>query len=221
MPVYLSEILNAPGWQNYSELLGYAAATLTIATYSMKTMIPLRIIGICANVLFIAYGYFGEVYPQFFLHAILLPLNSIRLYQMVRLIGMVKDASESDLSMEWIKSYTSTRDCEAGERIFAKGDKADVMYYVLSGRYRLVEIGVDLGAGQLVGEMGFVTPDKRRTQTFRCDEAGQLLAVTYNQVRQLYFQNPRFGFFFLRLITQRLLANNVALEWQLERRAGA
>jgi CRP/FNR family cyclic AMP-dependent transcriptional regulator len=34
-------------------------------------------------------------------------------------------------------------------------------------------------------------------------------------VRQLYFQNPRFGFFFLKLITRRLFANNQSLEGKL------
>lgn len=197
------------GW---SEILGYAAAALTIATYSVRTMIPLRVIGICANCLFVAYGYFSEVYPQLLLHAILLPLNSFRLYQMMRLISLVKQASAGDLSMDWIKSYTSTRHCQAGETIFAKGDAADVMYYAVSGRYRLIEIG----AGQVIGEMGLVAPDNRRSQTFKCLESGELLVVSYNQVRQLYFQNPRFGYFFLRLITERLFANNLSLEQRLE-----
>jgi CRP-like cAMP-binding protein len=34
-----------------------------------------------------------------------------------------------------------------------------------------------------------------------------VLTIGYDQVRQLYFQNPTFGFFFLRLISQRLFAD--------------
>jgi hypothetical protein len=203
------------GWDHKSELIGYVAAVLTVATYSMKTMIPLRVIGICANFLFILYGYFAAVYPQLLLHAILLPLNSVRLYQMMRLVALVNQASNSDLSMEWIKAFTNTRLCRAGETVFNKGDSADKMFYVVSGRYLLVEIGIEITPGQVVGEMGLVAPKHQRTQTFRCLEEGELLEITYGQVKQLYFQNPRFGFFFLKLMTQRLFANNKSLEQRL------
>lgn len=218
----MTEVLNSlatiPGHliaQGHADIIGYMAAILTIATYSMRTMIPLRVVGICANCLFIAYGYFAAIYPQLLLHAILLPLNGLRLYQMIQLIAMVKRASENDLSMDWVKGFTSTRDCHAGEAIFAKGDIADAMYYAISGRYALNEIGVEIVPGQVVGEMGWVSPDRRRTQTFTCVEPGQLLVITYRQVRTLYFQNPRFGFFFLKLITQRLFANQQKTEERL------
>lgn len=201
---------------HWSEVVGYIAAILTVATYSMRTMIPLRVIGICANCLFIAYGYFGAVYPQLLLHAVLLPLNSVRLYQMMRLVALVKQASDSDLSMDWIKSFTATRACRAGETIFTKGDVADAMYYPVSGSYLLAEIGIEVTPGQVVGEMGLVAPGQKRTQTFRCIQDGELLVITYSQVKQLYFQNPRFGFFFLKLMTQRLFANNTSLEQRLE-----
>jgi hypothetical protein len=29
--------------------------------------------------------------------------------------------------------------------------------------------------------------------------------VTYDEVRQMYYQNPRFGFFFLELVAERLM----------------
>lgn len=219
----MNEVLNAlaavPGQlieHGHADIVGYIAAALTIATYSMRTMIPLRIVGICANCLFIIYGYLGPVYPQLLLHAILLPLNGLRLYQMVQLIRMVKQASEHDLSMDWVKGFTSTRDCRAGEIVFAKGEVADAMYYAVTGRYALNEIGVEIAPGHVVGEMGWVAPDQRRTQTFTCVEPGQLLVITYRQVKMLYFQNPRFGFFFLKLITQRLFANQQKTEERLE-----
>ena len=38
-------------------------------------------------------------------------------------------------------------------------------------------------------------------QTVVCEQDGALLQITYDEVRQLYFQNPKFGFFFLELPT--------------------
>jgi CRP/FNR family transcriptional regulator, cyclic AMP receptor protein len=46
------------------EALGYFGALVTLGTYSMKRMIPLRVLGICANCVFIGYGFLGPVYPQ-------------------------------------------------------------------------------------------------------------------------------------------------------------
>jgi hypothetical protein len=39
--------------------------------------------------------------------------------------------------------------------------------------------------------------------------------VTYDQVEQLYVQNPAFGFYFLRLASARLFQNISTLEQQL------
>ena len=32
-----------------------------------------------------------------------------------------------------------------------------------------------------------------------------MLTISYDQVRELYFENPEFGFYFLRLVGERLL----------------
>jgi hypothetical protein len=48
-----------------------------------------------------------------------------------------------------------------------------------------------------------------------CVEDGQMLKVTYKEVEMLYFQNPEFGFYFLRLATARLFHNINQLEYRL------
>jgi CRP/FNR family cyclic AMP-dependent transcriptional regulator len=195
-----------------SDLFGYLAAMLVLATFSMRTMVPLRITGIASNCVFIAYAYVAAAYPVLILHIILLPLNSLRLYQMQQLVGRVREASRGDLSMDWLKPYMTARRCRAGEALFRKGDVAEEMYYTVTGRYRLAEIDADVGPGQIIGEIGFIAPDKRRTLTFACSEHGQLLAISYSQLGQLYFQNPTFGFYFLQLIAKRLFEDINRLE---------
>jgi CRP/FNR family transcriptional regulator, cyclic AMP receptor protein len=197
---------------SWIEALGYLGALLTFGTYSMKTMIPLRIIGLCANCVFIVYGYVAPVYPQLFLHGVLLPLNSLRLYQMFQLIGKVRTASQGDLNMDWLKPFMSKRACKAGEIIFRKGDLSSAMFYTVSGSYRLNEIEQDVGAGQVIGEVGLISPDNKRTLTFECIEGGELLTISYEHVRQLYFQNPEFGFYFLQLISRRLFQDIARLQ---------
>src|ERR1700754_3596202 len=106
------------------EALGYVGAAVTIATYSMRTMIPLRVAGLVANCLFITYGILMSSYPQLVLHTVLLPLNLARLAQMMRMVAMVKAASNGDHSLDWIKSFTHARKARAGEIIFARGEVA-------------------------------------------------------------------------------------------------
>ena len=84
----------------FADVLGYTAAFLVFLTFSMKTMIPLRIVGICSNIFFIAYGYLGPAYPLFVLHIALLPLNIFRLRQMLMLVRQVGDATKGDLNMD-------------------------------------------------------------------------------------------------------------------------
>lgn len=200
---------------HWADSLGYLAALLTIVTYSRKTMISLRYVGISANCMTIAYGILAHVYPPLFLHVVLLPLNTMRLYQMLQLIEKMKVASQGDLSMNWLKPFMTRRSVKAGNIIFSKGDVATDMYYTVAGRYRLMEIESDIAPGQVIGELGMVSPDNKRTLTFECIEDGELLVIGYTQVKQLYFQNPKFGFYFLDLIGERLFQDIQRLEQRL------
>lgn len=190
-----------------SDLLGYAAGACTLAAFSMRRMIPLRIAGVAANGFFIAYGILADVHPALLLHSVLLPLNVTRLVQMLRLVRNVRVAASGTLSMQWLERFMSSRRCAAGEVLFRKGDVATHMFYVVGGRFRLPELSLDIVPGEVIGEMGIISPGNRRTQSLTCIEDGELLTVTYDQVRQLYFQNPHFGFYLLRLIGERMFEN--------------
>ena len=51
---------------------------------------------------------------------------------------------------------------------------------------------------------------------------GEVLNISYDEVRQLYFQNPEFGFYFLRLTSERMFKNMQRMEQEIERlRAGS
>ncbi len=76
---------------------------------------------------------------------------------------------------------------------------------MLSGRFRAVEANVALEQGDLIGELGLLTRNHTRTQTVVCEQEGSLLLITYDEIRQMYFQNPSFGFFFLQLAAERLI----------------
>ena len=197
------------------EILGYLATLFNIAAYSMRTMIPLRILAIVSNGVFIVYGATAGVYPVLILHTILLPLNAYRLRQMLRLVASIKKAALGEMQTEWMKPFMARRRHKIGYVLFRRGDIADEMFIPLSGRFRLAELGVDVPIGQMVGELGFLAPDNLRTQTLECVADGDALTISYDDLRQLYFQNPEFGFYFLRLTTGRLFENLSRMEEEL------
>lgn len=192
-----------------TDTLGYAAAFLVLLTFSMKTMVPLRVVGIVSNLFFISYAYYANAQPIMVLHAILLPLNIFRLVQILALLRKVEDAAQSqdEPNLDWLKSIAQSRALKATEILFRKGDEADRMFYVMSGLFRVSEIGVELGHGQIVGELALLAPGKKRSQSVECISDGEVLEISYDKVRQLYFQSPKFGFFFLQLATRRLFEN--------------
>jgi CRP-like cAMP-binding protein len=63
-----------------------------------------------------------------------------------------------------------------------------------------------------MGELGFLTPNNRRTGTVECMEDGQVLTISYERLLEIYFQNPQFGYYFLLLTSRRLLENIARLE---------
>lgn len=197
------------------EGIGYASAALGIIMIAMQTMIPLRVTGIAHNLGQIAFGLLAGIYPTVVQHVILLPINSFRLFEMKRLIRQVEAASTGDYSLEWLKPFTTQRKVKAGQVVFQKGDDADRMFFVLSGRFHVEEIDVDVVQGAVVGELAMLTPERRRTQTIICAEDAEILDISYDRIEQIYYQNPAFGFYFLKLSSARLFENIRRLELQL------
>jgi len=191
------------------------ASVFVVATTTMRTMIPLRVFGILTNLVLIATAIPSRNYLVIVVQTLVLVLNSYRLHQMLQLVRDVRKSVNSDLSMDWLKPFMTERQCKAGEVLFYKDEKAEDMLYIVSGRFRLVESGIELPVGAIVGEFGMLSPSNKRTQTLECLEPGLILSVSYGKVEELYVQNPAFGFYFLRLVSARLFENIDKLEKRL------
>lgn len=200
------------GFVTMANVLGMIGGMCTVASMSMKTVIPLRIAGIAAAFFFLCSAVFSRSFPPMFLYAMLLPLNSFRLYQMMELIKKVRAAASADLSMDWLQPFMTKRRFKKGQIIFRKGDHADEMFLAAKGKYRISEFNIDLRPGHIFGELGLLTSGSQRTASIECVESGHLLMISYDKVRSLYFENPEFGFYFLRLIGERLLQNQKRAE---------
>jgi len=189
------------------ELFGFAAAAAALYGTYVRTIIPLRIAAIVANVFALLYSVSKGTYPTFLLNAVLLPLNVVRLRSMWRLVHEVDAATSGDLNAEWLRPYMRPRNFPAGAFLMRQGEVATDAFYIVAGEVELVQIQKVLGPGSLIGEIGLFTPGNRRTMSVRCRTEVHTATITYDQVKELYFQNPQFGFSLLRLIVARLHDN--------------
>jgi len=202
-------------------ILQAIAAVFVVASVTMKGMVRLRVSGIISNVFDFLAAALSLSIVGIVKYGVVLPVNYVRLREMMKLIKRAELAASGFPTMEWLKPFMHRRPAKAGELIFKKGDMADRMYLVATGKYQLVESGIEFVNGGMVGELGLLSPDNHRTQGLRCMEAGDLYEISYDHVRELYFQNPEFGFYFLKLTSKRLFENIAHLESELARRPPA
>jgi hypothetical protein len=183
-----------------------------VATLLMHTMVPLRIANMIGCLFFACFGALTGAVATFLLYLLMVPINAYRLRQMLVLVKKARSATQGDTSMEWLKPFMTERKYRKGDILMKKGDAADEMLMTVTGKFLVKEISVELPPGRLMGELGFLTPDNRRTATIECIEDGHVLTITYEKLLEIYFQNPQFGYYFLVLTSQRLLENIARLE---------
>jgi CRP-like cAMP-binding protein len=170
-------------------------------------MVPLRVANMAGCTFFVGFGALSGNVATFLLYLLMLPINAVRLRQMLKLVKKARNATQGDMSREWLKPFMTERRYRRGDRLFKKGDAATEMFLTVTGKFLVTQIGVELPPGRLMGELGFLTPNNRRTGTVECIEDGQVLSITYERLLEIYFQNPQFDYYFLVLTSQRLLEN--------------
>ncbi len=189
------------------DLIGYFGAAVTIWGMNSKTIIRLRLGVVGGNVGFLAFGLLASSYPTLVLHALLLPVNVYRTWQMIRLVREIKQATEGDNNLNALIPHMSRSHVSAGGVLFRKGDKPDRMIVIKEGTIHLDEVDVDCGPGDVLGEIAAFTPDNQRTCTAVCATDCELYTLTNDDMIQLYFQNPKFGMYLMRVVVSRLLTN--------------
>jgi CRP/FNR family cyclic AMP-dependent transcriptional regulator len=197
-------------------IAAWAAALLVFSSFFMKTMIPLRVVAITSNIAFVTYallglkyGIFGRVYPILVLHTSLLPLNVLRLREIKGLISAVNSASKSE-TIEYLIPYMRSERHRRGETLFSKGDAADKLYLIEQGTIFMPELGKRLSDGAVFGEVGLFAPQSVRSLTAVCEDDCRLHVITKDKVLELYYQNPRFGFFLIRMVSALVQETNAS-----------
>jgi hypothetical protein len=217
----LLALLNDPG-QWLALAAGTVAAVLIVVSTLVKTIIPLRWLAVGGNIGFVVYGLAHPAPMVAALHAALLPINLWRVLEMQRLTRRVMRAETAAAELQvWLQPYMKRRRMRAGTVLFRRGDRADRVYVLAEGRLEVVESGRIVEAGEMFGEIGFFAPGRRRTATVRSLERSTLLSIDETTFRQLFFQNPGFGFEVVRLIAGRLSGDVQRLTAELQRQQAA
>jgi CRP/FNR family cyclic AMP-dependent transcriptional regulator len=186
-------------------VLGMLGVAFTLASFAVKGMLPLRALALAGSVCFIAYGLIEWQLPSILLNLVLIPLNATRLWQISRLSREMARATRESPVSQWLLPHMRRRAFTAGEVLFRRGDIADRILYLARGELRLEEIGESIRAGAVIGEIGLFAPDRKRTQTVSCATDGELYEMTEEMIFRLYYQNPKLGFYFIRMVAARLL----------------
>jgi hypothetical protein len=198
---------------SFPGILTYAALALLVAAFWFPTIIWLRMVAIAASAVIAVHGLLVVDYLAAALGVALIGVNVWRLIEMRRLVSVTREATASSgapITLDWLLPYMRPLALPKDTIVFHKGAAADAMYFVSHGRVRFEELDVEMGKGALFGEIGIFSHDKLRTATAKCMEDCSLLQISAEKVRELYYQNPDFGFFIVGLITRRLMEDAAA-----------
>jgi hypothetical protein len=191
------------------DVLGYFGGLLVFSTFYLKTMVRLRLVAIASNFIFVAYGLMGNLVPILVLHLLLLPLNIWRLVEIKQLIRKVRASEQTGTAApELIMPYMQQLTRKSGEQLFAKGERADCVYYVVKGSARLMEKSIVVPRGQMIGIIGIFSREHRRTDTAVCLSDVELGMITKDKILELFHQSPDFGAFLIRLVARRAALDN-------------
>lgn len=190
------------------EAVGWLAVLFKLATFSMTSMIWLRVLVILSSVCFIIYSALFQIWPLLAIEVVLLAINAYRLYELIalrRLVTHMTDDSEADFSAAM--AYGKKRVIQAGDVLFEKGDPVDSLYYLAEGLVEIEGQNVTVPAGNLFGEMAFFNSSAARMATVRCVEDTVVYELNEKRFTRLQYEDPKIAMAVMRLVTKRLVAN--------------
>ena len=118
-----------------ANVLALLGAVFFVATLLMRTIVPLRVSAIISDLFFVGYAVLAHSVTTFILYNLLLPINIVRLYQMLKLVKKARISAQGDLSMDWLEPFMARRKHRRNDVLFRKGDPANEMLFTVTGRF--------------------------------------------------------------------------------------
>lgn len=107
----------------------------------------------------------------------------------------------------WPLSHMKKEHFKKGDVLFKMGDTADKMYYVQKGLIRLVEMNIIVKHGDVIGEIGILSPFAQRTASATCEEDLEVFTMGKSEVLDFLSHNPSLAFRLIQLSIARFIEN--------------
>jgi predicted ATPase/DNA-binding XRE family transcriptional regulator len=118
----------------------------------------------------------------------------------------------------WLTAFGAERTYRSGDVVFRAGEEAGELLYVISGTVSLQEIGLEVGAHEILGEIAFFSAQNRRTASAVCSTDVVVRSIGQGPLVDLYDGEPGFRLALIQVFTRRLLQD---LERVRDRLGGA
>lgn len=188
----------------FAYIFGFIGAALTVASFLMRNMLPLRLLALVASFFMVVYGYYAAMLPTLLLYVSMIFINAKKAWDIHKLNRAMEEARAEVPLKDWLVPHMKRRKVKAGTVLWRQGDPANEMVFLEKGSLRIQEYGEVLREGTLVGEIGIFARDNRRTLTLVCETDCILHRMTSEAMMQLYFLSPQLGFEVMRLVVARL-----------------
>ena len=119
----------------------------------------------------------------------------------------IQDAERGRLDRSLLLPHMTPQRLREGAIDLPQGRPRRELFLLQRGTVRLKEIKVTLQPGELFGEIAIFSPDHRRTCTAVCETDAEVLKMTADKVKEIYYLNPQFALFIVHLVAKRLIAD--------------
>ena len=105
---------------NFANMLALVGAAFYVATLMVRTIVPLRIIGIISIVFFIGYGALAGAIATFSLSAVAADQRHSPASDAHASSKKARISAQGDLSMDWLRPFMTPRKYKKGDVLFRK-----------------------------------------------------------------------------------------------------
>ena len=104
-----------------ANMFALVGAIFFVATLLRHRMVPLRVANRVGCTFFAIFGALSGSVATFLLYLLLLPVNAVRLRQLLKLVKKARNATQGDMSMEWLKPFMTERKYRPGRQTIQEG----------------------------------------------------------------------------------------------------
>lgn len=171
---------------HWIEILGYLGTALSLAAWAMKHSLHMRILSLCSSLALLTYGLSLHAWPLVALHMGLLPLNSVRAWQMMAMIAATRAAVDAS---QWLLPFARIVALSDGEAIATEGAPARDLNLLLTGR--AMADGAVLGTGEIAGDARPFQLSRAESRTIRAEGEVSVARVDCARLEDLALQDHR------------------------------